>query len=74
MAQTVTFYTERAEAAAEEARNATLENVKARALRAEASWREMASRARSVEENRARRDREREAAAAAGDFPYGTQK
>ncbi|OCC22565.1 hypothetical protein MB02_16260 [Croceicoccus estronivorus] len=74
MAQTVAFYIERAEESAEEARNATLENVKARALRSEASWRQMASRARSVEENRARRDREKVASAATDISPCNEQK
>lgn len=68
MAQGIAFYLERAEAAAEEARSATLENVRARALRAEVSWRQMANRAQSVEDNRVRRDQERQAAAEENHF------
>ena len=46
----------RAEEAAEEARGTTLVNVRERALRAEATWREMADRARLVEENKRERE------------------
>ncbi len=52
MVQSLEFYQERAEEAAEEARNATLENVRERARRSEAAWRSMADRARSVAEAR----------------------
>ena len=52
MAQTVEFSRERAREAAEEARAATLGNVRDRALRSEAAWQEMADRAESVAENR----------------------
>jgi hypothetical protein len=45
-----TFQT-RADEAAEEARTATLENVRVRALRAEATWRQIAERAKLVEQN-----------------------
>ena len=55
IAQTEAFYIARAEEAAAEANNATLDNVRERALRAEASWRAMATRARRVETARARR-------------------
>ncbi len=58
MAQTTQFYLERAEEAAEEARNATLDNVRDRALRSEASWRAMAIRAQTIDDNRARRAQE----------------
>ena len=58
VAQTIAFYLERAEEAAEEARNATLENVRERAQRSEASWRAMATRMQTIEENRTRRARE----------------
>ena len=51
----VDFYEERAEEAAEEARKATLVNVRERALRSEAAWREMANRAIAVEDERARK-------------------
>jgi len=56
MAQTLQFFEERAEEAAEEARNAVLENVRDRALRSEAAWRGMARRAREIAEGRMRRD------------------
>ena len=55
MTKTIEFYEERAREAAEEARNATLENVRQRALRSEATWRKMADRAIDVEAARARR-------------------
>ena len=55
MAQTSAFYIERADESAREARDATLENVRERALRSEASWRAMALRAQTIEDNRARR-------------------
>lgn len=55
MAQDIAFCLERAEEAAEQARDATLENVRERARRSEAAWREMAHRAIRIEENRARR-------------------
>jgi hypothetical protein len=41
----------RADEAAEEARTTSLDNVRQRALRAEATWRQMADRARLVEQN-----------------------
>jgi len=64
MAQTIAFYEERAEEAAQEARKATLENVRERALRSEAAWRDMAERAIQVEKGREdkRKLREDEAA------------
>lgn len=55
MAPTIEFCQERAEEAAEEARNATLENVRERALRSEVAWRGMADRARDIAEGRALR-------------------
>lgn len=58
MAQTIEFYQERAAEAAEEARNATLKNVRERALRSEAAWQGMADRARVAEAKRARRAEE----------------
>lgn len=64
VAQSVEFYTERADEAAKEALNATLANVRERALRSEASWRAMATRARMVETTRARRADEAAARAA----------
>ena len=52
MSQTFAFYTARAEEAAFEADNATLGNVRDRALRSEAAWREMANRVQRLEEDR----------------------
>lgn len=51
----IEFYEERAKEAADEARNATLENVRQRALRSEAVWREMVDRAIEVEAVKARK-------------------
>lgn len=55
MPPTIEFYQERADEAAEQARNATLENVRERALRSESAWRAMADRAQAVAEKRARK-------------------
>ena len=52
MSQTFAFYTARAEEAAAEAGNAVLGNVRERALRSEAAWREMANRVQRLEEDR----------------------
>jgi len=46
MAQTYEFYAERAAEAAAAAKKATLDNVKQRELRAEATWRGLAEQAR----------------------------
>jgi len=64
MAQTIAFYEERAAEAAQEADKATLQNVRERALRSEAAWRDMAERAILVEKGREdkRKLREDEAA------------
>lgn len=56
----IEFFEERAEQAADEARNATLANVRERALRSEAAWREMANRAIAVEDEKARKIAEAE--------------
>ncbi|MDD3797886.1 MAG: hypothetical protein PHE36_01770 [Novosphingobium sp.] len=73
MTQAIAFYMERAEDAAKEARDATLNNVRDRALRSEAAWRAMADQARQVKENKARNDQAREASAAAvARFPSPT--
>ena len=55
MADTIESYEQRADQAAEEARHATLANVRERALRSEAAWRAMAQRKTSVEEGRRRK-------------------
>lgn len=52
MSQGFEFFDERARAAAAEADNATLENVRQRALRSEAAWRQMADRALVNEKDR----------------------
>lgn len=63
MTSSIAFYIERAEAAAQDARIATLPNVRERALRSEASWRVMIARAQQLAENRARRTSEKDAPA-----------
>lgn len=65
MALTHEFYTARADEAAREAEATSLENVRHRALRSEAAWRDMADRARQVERDRETARREREARIAA---------
>jgi hypothetical protein len=59
MAQTYEFLIARADEAAAEAKNAGLENLRQRALRSEAAWREMAARTLRVDQNREARERER---------------
>jgi len=54
MNKTIKIYEARAEEAANEARHATLQNVRLRALRSEAAWRVMADRAIAVEAARTR--------------------
>ncbi|MCH2488489.1 MAG: hypothetical protein MK010_12250 [Erythrobacter sp.] len=61
MSQTFEFYDSRAREAAIEAREATLENVRERSLRAEKTWRGLAEQARKVKLDRERTGREREA-------------
>ncbi len=66
MSQNYEFYNARAEEAAAEAKAATLENVRERALRSETAWREMADRAKQMEREReiARIEREKRQAEA----------
>jgi hypothetical protein len=52
MSQTLAFYLARAEEAADDARTATLDNVRDRALRSETAWRGMAARLMRVEAQR----------------------
>ncbi len=59
MSQSFEFYQERADAAAKEAAEASLQNVRDRALRSEAAWREMADRARETDRERKIADRAR---------------
>lgn len=72
MTSSLAFYIERAEAAAEDARLTNLPNVRERALRAEASWRGMITRARQLEENRARRDSQKGAPGDVGAIEMAT--
>lgn len=68
MSQGYDFYMTRANEAAAEAEAAALDNVRDRALRAEATWRGLADQARAVAMERAKVEQEkaaqREAAAA----------
>ena len=60
MALSYEFYIARAQEAATEADASPLENVRRRARRSEAAWRDMADRARKVERDRETARRERE--------------
>lgn len=66
MSQNYEFYNTRAKEAAAEAEAATLDNVRERALRSETAWREMADRAKQMEQERevARVEREKRQAEA----------
>lgn len=59
MSQTFEFYDTRARESAAEAEQATLVNVRDRALRSEATWRGLAEQARKVAIDRAKADAER---------------
>ncbi len=59
MAQTYEFYHARAEEAAARAKEATLDNVRDRELRAEKSWRTLADQARKTVIARDKADAER---------------
>ncbi len=61
MAQTYEFYSERADAAAKAAENASLENVRQREMRAEKTWRGLAAHALKVADDREKRANERTA-------------
>ena len=61
MSQTFEFYDARANEAASEAAEATLDNVKNRNLRAEKTWRGLADQAKRVSQERQKALREREA-------------
>ncbi|QKG70034.1 hypothetical protein [Erythrobacter mangrovi] len=63
--QSYEFYVARAEASAAEAKVATLENVRERALRAEATWMGLAKQARAVAKQRMKIETEKAAARAA---------
>ena len=62
MQQTYEFYAARAAEAAADAKSATLNNVRERALRAEATWTSLANQARSVKTRREKLEREKAAA------------
>ncbi len=59
MSQTFDFYDARAREAAAEAKEATLENVRARNLRAEKTWRALADQAQRVMMDRAKAEHDR---------------
>ncbi|BBC72313.1 conserved hypothetical protein [Altererythrobacter sp. B11] len=59
MSQSFEFYDERAREAATEAENAQLDMVRERALRAEKTWRGLASQAKRVELDRAKAEQVR---------------
>lgn len=59
MAQGYEFYQARADEAAADAKAATLDNVRERALRAEKTWRGLADQARKVELDRMKAKEER---------------
>lgn len=61
MAQTYEFYRDRADEAAARAKEAELENVRDRELRAEKSWRALANQAQAVARDRAKAEEERAA-------------
>lgn len=60
MSLTLDFYLARAAESATEADNATLDNVRERALRSEAAWREMAGRQARINTQREIAARQRE--------------
>ncbi len=59
MADSYEFYRERADAAAAAAESATLDNVRAREIRAEKTWRGLAEQARKVKLDREKSQREK---------------
>lgn len=61
MSQTYEFYAARAREAAAEAKAATLDNVRDRALRSEATWLGLAQQARAVASRREKIEREKAA-------------
>ena len=58
MSQTYDFYSARAKESAAEAKAATLDNVRERALRSQATWKALADQARAVSPAREERGRE----------------
>ena len=65
MSQSYDFYSARADEAAKAAAAAKLDNVRDRELRAEATWRGLASQAQGVAEQRRKIEREKAEARAA---------
>jgi hypothetical protein len=63
MSQTSDFYHARAEASAAEARSATLENVRVRALRSEDVWRGLAAAQLRIDTARIEREKSAQVAA-----------
>lgn len=61
MSQTFEFYDARARESAAEAQAASLDNVRERALRSEATWRALADQARAVAVERAKAEHEKAA-------------
>ena len=59
MADSYKFYIERAEASAVAAKNASLENVRERELRAEKTWLGLANKAQAVASQREKQEREK---------------
>lgn len=69
MVQTYEFYSQRADAAAQAAEEAILDNVRDRELRAEKTWRGLAHQAQNVAESRAKLEAEKAAEREAGAAP-----
>lgn len=65
MSQTYEFYSARAKESAAEAKAATLDNVRDRALRSEKTWRGLADQARAVAKQREKIERDKAAQRAA---------
>ena len=59
MSQTFAFYDARAHEAARDAKAATLDNVRERALRSQKTWRALADQAKKIEKSRAKAANER---------------
>lgn len=62
MSQTYEFYAARAAEAAADAKAATLDNVRERALRSQATWKALADQARAVSRQREKIEAEKAAA------------
>ena len=71
MSQSYEFYAARASEAAAEAKSATLDNVRDRALRAQATFQALADQARAVTRRREKLENEKAAARAAATAEAG---